>query len=99
MTFGWFQAAVSVLSAITGGFVGGWTVAFRLGRWRQFVEDRLAAAERRLENGDPHVGKVPVLEAKLDTVIEELRAIKVEMRGDRKEFVSRIECERTHAAG
>ena len=99
MTFGWLETAVSVVSAIAGGFVGGWTVAFRLGRWRGQVEDRLAATEKRLESGDPHVGKVPVLEAKLDTVIEELRTIKGEMRGDRKEFVSRIECERTHAAG
>jgi len=95
----WLQLAFSVGSAVVGGFIGGWTVAFRMGQWRQYVEDQLAQIDRRLESGDERVGKVPVLEAKLDTVIVELREIKREMRADRKEFVPRTECDRRHAHG
>jgi len=92
----WFQTALSALSAVCGGFVGGWVVAFRLGGWRQQVEDRLRAAEERLERGDPHVDDVPVLKARLDIVIEELRSIKLELRQDRRQFVSHEECDRRH---
>jgi len=74
-------------------------VAFRLGSWRQAVEDRLCAAEERLARGDEHVGNVPVLKARLDVVIEELRAIKLELRQDRRQFVSHEECDRRHGDG
>ena len=94
----WFQAVLSVASAVIGGFVGGWTVAFRLGRWRQRVEDRLDGVEGRLADGDRHVGAVPVIEARLDVVLEEVRALRKEMRDDRSAFVSRRECDTRHAA-
>jgi hypothetical protein len=92
----WIQTAVSAASAVCGGFVGGCVVAFRLGSWRQEIEDRLRVAEDRLAKGDEHVGSVPVLKARLDIVIEELRAIKFELRQDRKQFVSHEECDRRH---
>ncbi len=93
----WVETAISAASAVCGGFVGGCVVAFRLGGWRQQVEDRLAAAEERLAKGDEQVGSVPVLKTRLDIVIEELRAIKFELRQDRTQFVSHEECDRRHA--
>jgi len=93
------QALVSVLSAVVGGFVGGWTVAFRLGRWRQRVEDRLDAIDARLAEGDPHVGAVPVIQARLSLVLEELRSLRREMREDIKQLVTREECDRRHGDG
>jgi len=95
----WMQLAVGGVNAVAGGFVGGWTVAFRLGRWRQMVEDRLAAVERRLQDGDPHVDAVPVIEARLEVLLEEVRALRKEMRDDLKELVTKEECDRRHAHG
>jgi hypothetical protein len=95
----WAQTAVSAVSALAGGFIGGWVVAFRLGRWRQRVEDHLESIEARLDRGDRAVGSVPVLQARVDLVLEELRAIKRELRRDRKSFVSHEECDRRHQDG
>ena len=92
----WIQTVFSAASALFGGFVGGWVVAFRLGRWRQHVEDHLESIESRLLKGDPHVDGVPVLKARVDLILEELRIIKKEMRQDRHAFVSHEECDRRH---
>ena len=93
----WFQTVFSAVSALSGGFIGGWVVAFRWGRWRQRVEDHLESIECRLLKGDPVVGSVPVLNTRVELILEELRAIKSEMRQDRKHFVSHEECNRRHA--
>jgi len=37
----WYQSLISIISAVLGGFIGGWVVAYRMGRWRQSVEDRI----------------------------------------------------------
>lgn len=92
----WLQTVISALSALFGGFVGGWVVAFRLGRWRQRVEDHLESIESRLLKGDRAVDSVPVLATRVDLILDELRAIKGEMRQDRKQFVSHEECDRRH---
>ncbi len=92
----WFQTVVSALSALFGGFIGGWVVAFRLGRWRQRIEDHLENIESRLRKGDPLVDSVPVLSTRIDLILEELRIIKSEMRKDRERFVSHEECDRRH---
>ena len=92
----WFQTLLSVVSALSGGFIGGWVVAFRLGRWRQQVEDRLDGVESRLSRGDRVVDNVPILNTRVDLNLEEVRAIKTEMRQDRKHFVSHEECDRRH---
>lgn len=92
----WVQTAVSAVAALFGGFVGGWVVAFRLGRWRQRVEDHLQSIESRLLKGDPLVDSVPVLSTRVDMILEELRIIKSEMRRDRERFVSHQECDRRH---
>ena len=92
----WIQTVISATSALFGGFVGGWVVAFRLGRWRQRVEDHLDSIETRLLKGDRHVDGVPVLKACVDLILEELRIIKAEMRQDRQAFVSHEECNRRH---
>ncbi len=94
----WFETAVSAVSALFGGFVGGWVVAFRLGRWRQRVEDHLESIEARLRKGGRTIDSVPVLQARLDLVLEELRSLKGELRGDRKRFVTHEECNRRHKA-
>ena len=95
----WLQSVISALSALCGGFVGGWVVAFRLGRWRQRVEDHLESIEARLRTGDRAVGNVPVLTTRVDLILEEVRAIKLEMRQDRKQFVTHEECDRRHQDG
>jgi len=93
----WIQMAVSVMSALTGGFVGGWVVAFRLGLWRQSVEDRLGTIEKRLGDGDRHLNVVPVMSARLEIVLDEIRGIKEAMREERQRFVTHEECDRRHA--
>jgi hypothetical protein len=92
----WVQAAVSVISAVTGGFVGGWVVAFRLGRWRQRVEDRLEGIEQRLADGDRFVNMVPVVNTRLEMMLEELREIKKALRDASSRFVTHEECDRRH---
>lgn len=94
---GWSQLGVSVLSSVAGGFVGGWFVAYRLGQWRQRVEDRLGRAEERLTKGDRHVEAVPVLRERLDAILEAVRRLKTELRDDRQHFVTHEECNRRHA--
>ena len=92
----WIETVISATSALFGGFVGGWVVAFRLGRWRQRIEDHLDSVESRLCKGDRLVDGVPVLTARVDLILEELRIIKAEMRQDRQAFVSHEECDRRH---
>ena len=92
----WAQLTISALSALCGGFIGGWVVAFRLGRWRQRVEDHLESIESRLLKGDRLVDNVPVLSTRVELILEELRSLKAEMRQDRKCFVSHEECDRRH---
>ena len=92
----WLQAVVSVVSALAGGFVGGWVVAFRLGQWRQMVESRLDGVDARLAGDDRHVEAVPVIEARLGVVLDELRALRREAREDRSSFVTRRECDTRH---
>ncbi len=93
----WVQVVISAASALSGGFLGGWVVAFRWGRWRQRVEDHLESIEARLLKGDRVVDNVPVLGTRVDLILEELRAIKAEIRLERTHFVSHEECDRRHA--
>ena len=79
--------------AVIGGFVGGWTVAFRIGRWRSDIEARVRANEERLKRGDAPVGRVPVLTERMEMVIEEIRDIKKMMT---ERLVTRQECDRRH---
>ncbi len=92
----WLTALISGLSALAGSILGGCMVAYRIGQWKEAVEQRLGVAEGRLRRGDAPVGKVPVIEARIDLILEELRAIKKEMREDRQNHVSHEECNRRH---
>lgn len=99
-SLGW-NVFIAILAALGGGFIGGWTAAFRLGSWRQRIESSLASlsteVERintRLTSGDRTLGSVPVL-------VNELKHVAEEMRLTRQQFpqmVSRRECELRHAA-
>lgn len=93
------QAVITVLSALMGGFVGGWVVAFRLGRWRQRVEDRLENIEKRAANGDRLVDQVPVLITRIETLVETTKEIKQALRDGVRTFVTREECNRRHGDG
>ncbi len=95
----WTWAVVSGASAIVGGFVGGWTVAFRIGQWRQRVDDRLDQHDARLDSGKARVDQVPLLDSRLDTLIEELRGMRKEIREDLQRVVTRTECDRRHGDG
>mgnify|MGYP001126006950 CR=1 FL=1 len=92
----WINLIWTAVSAVAGGFIGGWTVAWRTGRWQQRVEDRLSACEARLEKGDAPIGAIPVLGARLDAMVEELKGIKSELRAERAMFVTRAECDKRH---
>jgi hypothetical protein len=92
----WIDTAVSAVSALFGGFIGGCVVAFRLGRWRQRVEDHLESIESRLLKGDRAVDSVPVLGARVELILDELRTLKAELRHERNLFVTHEECDRRH---
>lgn len=92
----WIQAVVSIVCAVVGGFTGGWVVAFRMGSWRQRVEDHLRSIEERLIRGDETLDRVPIVDTRMDVVLEEIRALKKEMREERRRFVSHEECNRRH---
>jgi len=92
----WMQTVVSALSALGGGFVGGWLVAFRLGGWRQRTEDRLEHLEERQARADRALDAIPVVRVRADLILEELRTMRGEMRSDRKNFVTHEECDRRH---
>ncbi len=93
------QAVITVISALMGGFVGGWVVAFRLGRWRQRVEDRLENIERRAADGDRLVDQVPILMTRMETLVETTREIKQALRDGTRTFITREECRRRHGNG
>lgn len=92
----WVSTLVSAASALLGGFVGGWLVAFRLGGWRQRVEDHLAGLDSRLDRDSRAMDTVPVLATRVELILEELRTMRAEMRRDREQFVSHEECDRRH---
>ncbi len=92
----WLHVLLSALGAVVGGFTGGWLVAYRMGRWRQKVEDRLDVHEARLQKGNPAVDAVPVLEARLDALLDEFRGLRKELRDDFAQIVTRTECDRRH---
>ena len=92
----WVEGVLSTVSAVVGGCVGGRIVAFRMGRWRQKVEDHLENMENRLSVGDRALESVPVIGVRLEMMLEELRAVKAELREQRRLFVSHEECDRRH---
>ena len=94
----WLHLALSALSALVGGFIGGCTVAFRIGRKLAELEGRIAANAERLARGDKPVGDVPILKTRVETMIEEFRLFKRELREDLGHLVRREECDRRHEA-
>jgi len=96
MTPTWTHAILYALSSLVGGFVGGWLIAYRVGRWRQGVDAQLASHQERLDSGKDRVRAVDVIESQVETVLNELRDMRKEMREDRSRFVTHEECERTH---
>jgi hypothetical protein len=93
----WFQVALTILLSLASGFIGGLAVAFRLGRWRQSVEDRLRICEDRLRRGDAHVDRVPLLVERVDVLIKTVDEIKIAFRDFTRDVVTRRECDRRHA--
>ena len=97
MTVTWVHVVLLAFSSLASGFIGGWVVAFRMGSWRQRVEDRLTTAEERLEKGNPHVDKIPLLAQRVDTLILIIEEVKVALRDFTRDVVTRRECDRRHA--
>jgi len=91
---------VDFLSSAGGGVVGGLVsgavfasiVSYRLGRWQERVENRLALVESRLNSGAGQVAQVPLIEQKLDTVIAEI----VKCQETFASMVPRAECDLRH---
>jgi len=93
----WLIGSWSVISGVVGGLIGAWSVGYRMGRWRQRVEDRLDHHEARLAKGNSRVDAVPVLETKIDVLTDEVRSIRAEMRAAFGEFQTKDVCEAKHA--
>ena len=66
-----------LLSALMGGFIGGWTVAFRLGSWRQRTEGRQEALEKTI--------------ARIEVMAEENREARVTNEQRLREIDKRLE--------
>jgi len=90
------QVVLYLVSGVAGGFLGGFMVAFRIGSWRQQVDDRLEAHECRLRDGTDRVRNVPVLSAKIDALIETVGELKLLVRTVANESVTHRECDRRH---
>ncbi len=90
------SSVISAVSALAGGFAGGWIVAYRLGAWRQKVDSDIASMRQRLAHGGRAVDTIPVITTRVELILEELRTIRREMRQDRKNFVTHEECNRRH---
>jgi len=88
----WGLMAFQAVSALAGGFLGGWIVAFRMGRWRQRVEDRLDTIDVRLDKGGKQVDAVPILKTRMDIMLDEIRAMRVEMRDALQQCVTEPVC-------
>ncbi len=95
----WLQVLVSVLCAVVAGFAGGCTVSYRMGQWRQKVGDRLDTVEARLEKGNGPVGMVPILDTRMEVLIEDVKEIKQSMRDWLPRLVTNEECNRRHGDG
>ena len=99
-----------VFGGVVGGLIGAFTSGYRLGTKLQHLDDRVAANEKRLEKGDPHVEDVPVLRARIDAVLAAIQELKVSMKDARQEAadgrkvlhekledrVTHEECDRRH---
>lgn len=99
----WINLFASAVSALMGGFIGGWVVAFRFGRMLQRLEDQVEANSQRLTRGDKPVGDVPILKTRIEVILEELREMKAQLRQDmayvREDVAARVthtECDRRH---
>jgi len=95
----WIQIVISAVSAVVGGLVGSWSVAFRFGQRLQRIDDRLEAAEGRLERGNRPLDLVPVLDVRLQALIDDVHEIKQELRDWLPRLVSKEECDRRHGDG
>jgi len=93
---GWVQLIVSFLCGLIGAFLGGWRVAYRSGQWKQRTDDRLAAAEGRLEKGNHPLGLVPVLDVRMQALMDDVREIKEQLRDWLPRLVTKEECARRH---
>lgn len=91
---------VDFLSSAGGGIVGGLVsgavfasiVSYKLGRWQERVENRLASVELRLNSGNGSVAQVPLIQQKLDTVIVEIAKCQEAFTA----MVPRTECDLRH---
>ena len=96
---GWLQIVISGLSALLGGIIGGGLVAFKIGAWQQRVNDRLDAHEARLQKGNPAVDRVPIIDAKFEALVDDVREIKEQLRDWLPRMVTKEECDRRHGDG
>ena len=106
MSSEWVRVALQVVVGVLGGFTGGWAVAWRMGAWRQRIEDRLEQLKRRLqhhesrlEDGDETLGRVPVQRAQIDTLIDEIQHLRSDLAEVRRRYVTQGECDRRHDDG
>ena len=70
----WVTAAMSGLSALLGGIVGGMAAAYRLGRRHERTENRLSTVELRLQEGADRVRQVPALTQAIEDLSAQIAA-------------------------
>ena len=98
----WIIIVLNFASALIGGFVGGWVMAYSIGKWRGAVEERFqglhewqAQINTRLERGDDRLVQVPVLEAKLHETSRGIELVREELKAGLSEVQRGFERGRT----
>ena len=83
----WIVVVLNFVSALLGGFIGGWIMAYSFGKWRGAVEERFSALhewqtkiDTRLERGDDRLIQVPVLEANLQETKRSVELLRDELK-------------------
>ncbi len=96
----WISMAVSFVCAVAGGCIAGFVVAFRMGeKWGteiQGLKSRVHMNEERLQKGDSRVGLVPILQERIDIIVQDVREIKKMIRDGFGRFQTKDMCEEKH---
>lgn len=86
----WVMIFAFVISSLIGGFVGAILGAFYAGRKYGDLETRVRHAEKRLDDGQPRVRRVDVLEALQDVMRDQMKSWRAETRQQMAELIEEV---------
>lgn len=93
----WITIAISAVAGLSGALIGASGLTWRLATRFQYIEDRLNNHDERLNKGDSSRAAVPIIQSKLDTLIDYVKELKGDLGQMRKDVVTHGECDRRHA--